>query len=262
MAGRIRELEHRKEELLLRFTEKHPEVVAVNDTIEQLKTQQAAELARVSSGQKATGSLSQSLKSNPVYQSIQVEMKKNEVQIAELRQDLAQRQIRVGELQRLVNTVPEVEAELARLNRDYEVTHGQYQQLVQRLETAKLSEDADRTGVVKFKIIEPPQVPFEPVAPNRILLLGAVLLLGCGAGIALAYGVNLIRPVFQNSRSLSEITGLPVLGVVSRTNLWRYRWQRRRATLALSSAFALLLMVFGLCLVLGRHGFPTFGLAG
>jgi uncharacterized membrane protein len=78
----------------------------------------------------------------------------------------------------------------------------------------------------------------------------------------LAYGVNLIRPVFQNSRSLSEITGLPVLGVVSRTNLWRYRWQRRRATLALSSAFALLLMVFGLCLVLGRHGFPTFGLAG
>ena len=254
VAGRIRELQHRKEELLLRFTEKHPEVLAVTDTINQLKTQQAEELARVSKGQKATGSLSQSLKSNPVYQSIQVEMKRNEVQVAELRQDLFQRQARVSDLSRLVNTVPEVEAELARLNRDYEVTHGQYQQLVQRLETAKLSEDAERTGVVKFKIIEPPAVPFDPVAPNRLVLLAAVLVLGCGAGIALAYGINLIRPVFQNSRSLSENTGLPVLGVVTRTGLDRYRWQTRRRTLALSSAFALLLVVFAVCVVLGRYG--------
>ncbi len=217
VAARIRALEQRKEELLLRFTEKHPEVVAVQDTINQLKAQEAAELARVGKGQAPTGTLAQSLKSNPVYQSIQVQMKSNDVQIAELKTDAAQREQRVADLRRMVNTVPEVEAELARLNRDYDVTHAEYQQLVQRLQQAKLSDDASKTGVVNFKIIEPPSVPLDPIAPNRPLMVIAVLFLGIGAGIALAYGLNFIRPVFQNSRSLGELTNLPVLGVVSRT---------------------------------------------
>lgn len=241
VAARIRDLEHRKEELLLRFTEKHPEVVAVQDTINQLKAQEAAELERVGKGQAPTGTLAQSLKSNPVYQSIQVQMKSTDVQIAELRQDAAQREARVADLRRMVNTVPEVEAELARLNRDYEITRAEYQQLVQRLQQARLTDDADKTGVVKFKIIEPPSVPLDPIAPNRILLMLAVLLMGVGAGIALAYGLNLIRPVFQNSRSLGELTGLPVLGVVSRTWMQRHRFEARRGTIALSTGFVLLL---------------------
>ncbi len=246
--ARIRDLERRREELLLRFTEKHPEVVAVTDTINQLKAQETAELDRVGRGQKATGTLSQSLKSNPVYQSIQIQMKSNEVQIAELTQDAAQRQARIAELRRLVNTVPEVEAQLTKLNRDYDVTHAEYQQLVQRLETAKLSEQADRTGVVNFKIIEPPTVPYEPIAPNRLLMMAAVLLAGLGAGVALAYGLNLIRPVFQNSRSLAEITGLPVLGVVSRTWMQKYRVSARRGMVLLAGGFALL-VVFAVVLM-------------
>ena len=156
-----------QEELLLRYTEKHPEVVAVQATIEDLKKQQAAELDRVRHGQQATGSLSQSLKSNPVYQGIRTELNRTEIQLAELRQDLGQRQARVAELQRLVNNVPEVEAELARLNRDYDVTRAQYQELTKRLQTAKLTEDAAKTGVVTFQVIDPPVAAFEPVAPDR-----------------------------------------------------------------------------------------------
>ena len=63
--------------------------------------------------------------------------------------------------------MPEVEAELARLNRDYEITRTRYLELVERRETAKLSESAEKQGVVKFQIIDPPTVGFEPVAPNR-----------------------------------------------------------------------------------------------
>ena len=100
--------------------------------------------------------MSSSFKTNPVYQSMDVESKRAAVQIAELRQDVSQREARVADLHRKVDMVPEVEAQLARLNRDYEVTRTQYQQLVQRLETAKLSESADRTGIVNFQIIEPP----------------------------------------------------------------------------------------------------------
>jgi polysaccharide chain length determinant protein (PEP-CTERM system associated) len=246
--ARIQELERREEELLLRYTEKHPEVIAVRQTIEELKKKRDEELARVRAGQRASGTLSDSLKANPVYQGIRVELNRTEVQIAELRRDLAQREARLAELRQLVNSVPEVEAELARLNRDYEVTRTQYQQLVQRLETAKLSEDASRTGQVSFRIIDPPAALLEPVAPNRALLLAGAFLLSLGLAGGAAYLLNQIRPVFYDVRTLTETTSLPVLGPISQAWLGRARIQERGQLLAFSFAGVLLVGTF--CLVL------------
>jgi protein tyrosine kinase modulator len=244
LAVRIRELERREEELLLRYTEEWPEVIAVRATLVDLRQKQDEELKRVRSGQRATGTLSQSLKSNPVYQGLRLEMNRAEVQVAELQKDIAQRQTRVTELQRLVNSVPEVEAELARLNRDYEVTRGQYQQLVQRLETAKLSEDAEKTGVVSFQIIDPPVAAFKPVAPNRPLLLSGILILALGSALAAAYLFNQLKPVFFNTRMLADIMGLPVLGPVSAAWVDRDKFQARKQWVAFGGATALLLTSF------------------
>lgn len=240
---RIQELESRLEELLLRYTEKHPEVIAVRTTITELKKRQEEELARISSGKRATGAMANSLKTNPVFQSIQTELNRADVQIAELRQELTHRDGRVAELKKLVDTVPEVEAELARLNRDYEITRTRYLELVERRETAKLSESAEKQGVVKFQIIDPPLVGLEPVAPKRALLMAAVLVIGLGIGVALTYLLNQLRPVYQNVRVLAEKTGLPVLGCVSRTWLERHRTERRQGLLAFSGAVSLLAVV-------------------
>jgi polysaccharide chain length determinant protein (PEP-CTERM system associated) len=249
VAARIRQLETRQEELLLRYTEKHPEVVAVRATLDDLKKQQAAELDRVRQGQQATGSLSQSLKSNPVYQGIRTELNRTEIQLAELRQDLGQRQARVAELRRLVNNVPEVEAELARLNRDYDVTRTQYQELTKRLQTAKLTEDAAKTGVVTFQVIDPPVAGFDPVAPDRFVLLSAVLLVALGAAGGAAYLLNLIRPVFYNSRTLADVIGLPVIGPVGRTWTAQTRLRERLQMVALSGAAILLLAAYAFAVI-------------
>jgi polysaccharide chain length determinant protein (PEP-CTERM system associated) len=247
---RIQDLERQLDELLLRYTDKHPEVLATRNTIAELKIRQQEELARVKGGQQATGSLSSSLKSNPVYQSLELELKRTQVQVAELRQELAQRQGKIGQLRRQVNTVPEVEAELARLNRDYEGIRTQYNELVQRRETAKLSEQADRTGTVKFDIIEPPAAPLDPVAPNRPQLLMLVLFAALAVGAGIAWLLNQLRPVFHTVRSLTEVTGLPVLAAISRTWVDRHRQQRRVEFLKFSAATLLLFVVFGAVLAL------------
>ena len=249
IASRIKQLESREEELLLRYTEKHPEVIAVRATIEDLKKQRDAELDRVRHGQQATGALSQSLKSNPVYQGIRTELNRTEIQLAELRQDLGTRQARVAELQRLVNNVPEVEAELARLNRDYDVTRAQYQELTKRLQTAKLTEDAAKTGVITFQVIDPPVAAFEPVAPNRFMMISAVLLMALGAGVGGAYLLNMIRPVFYNTRTLADALNLPVIGPVGRTWTNKTKMRERLLTVAVSGAAILLLAAYGFAVV-------------
>lgn len=251
---RIQDLEKRREELLLRFTTKHPEVLAVDSTLVELRARQDAELKRVRAGHKATGELASSLKSNPVFQSLQVQAKQAAVQVAELQRDVSLRSGRVAELQHVVGTVPEVEAELARLNRDYDATRAQYQELLKRFETAKLSNDVDKTGTVKFQVIEPPAVPLTPISPNRSILLSGVLFAGLAAGIALAYLLNLLRPVFFSWRLLGEKLGAPVIGCVRRFGDEEVASSQRPEFLKLGAGAAGLVLVFVLMLVGSDRG--------
>ena len=240
---RIQETQARLDELLLRFTDKHPDVMATRETLEQLKERRTAEIAALRRGDPAAMATAGAA-SNPVYQSIQLQLNQNEVEIAALRSEIAERNRKVAELRSLVDTVPQVEAEYARLNRDYEVTREGYRELVDRLQKARLSERADETGVVKFEVVDPPSASFSPVAPNRARLLAVVLLAGLGAGGGLAYLLHQLRPVFHNTRNLAEVTGLPVLGAVSLTWLDRKRVESRMRKLAFGGAAAALVVAY------------------
>ena len=241
---RIQETQARLDELLLRFTDKHPDVLAARETLEQLKQRREAEVAALRRGDPSAIATAGAA-SNPVYQSIQLAANQNEVEIASLRSEIGERNRKVAELRGLVDTVPQVEAEFARLNRDYEVRREGYRELVDRLQKARLSERADETGVVKFEVVDPPSAGFAPVAPNRVRLLAVVLLAGLGVGGGLAYLLHQMRPVFNNTRSLADITGLPVLGAVSLTWLDRKRMESRLRKLAFSGAAATLVALFG-----------------
>ena len=198
--------------------------------------------------------MASSLKSNPVYQGLEMELKRTQVLVAELRQELVQRQGKVAMLRRDVNTVPEVEAELARLNRDYDVTKQKYNELVQRRETASISEQADRTGTVKFEVLEPPAAALEQVAPDRPRLLALVMLAGLAFGGALCWLLNQLRPVFHSVRSLAQVTGVPVFAAVSRTWVAQFRQQRREELLKFSAATVLLFVAFGLVFLVQHAG--------
>ncbi|MBM0106196.1 hypothetical protein JM946_15800 [Steroidobacter sp. S1-65] len=242
-ATRIQETQSRLDDLLLRYTEKHPEVIATRETLDELKARQQQELAALRRGDPGAAALANAT-SNPIYQNIQTQLNQIDVEIAALRSQLSDRQRNEAELRRLVDTAPEVEAEYARLTRDYDVTKTQYNTLLERLEKARLSGDAEQTGVVKFNIVDPPSAGFSPVFPNRPLFLFAVLVLGVGLGGGVAYLMHMLRPVFATSRTLGEVTGLPVLGTVTRSWVEKYRAQLRRGLLRYAAASALLFVVF------------------
>lgn len=247
-AFRIREAQSRLDDLLLRFTDRHPDVIALRATLEELKARQQAEIEALRRGD-AGAAARLGLSANPVFQSIQLQLNQTDVEIAALRGAIIDHQAKIAGLRRLVDTAPEVEAQFARLNRDYDVTRAKYQSLVERLERAKLSEQAEETGVVRFEVVDPPNADFLPVAPNRPLLIVAVLLAALTTGGALAYLLHELKPVFANVRQLNEITGLPVLGLVSMTWLERHQAQQRRAAIVYACAASGLFLSSGVVLV-------------
>src|SRR5215468_4586494 len=241
-ASAIRETQARLDELLLRFTDRHPDVIAARRQLEDLKVRQKTELEAVRRGDPsaiaATG-----MAANPVYQGMKLQLSQIDVEVAANRQQVADQEKKIADLRKLINTAPQVEAEYERLNRDYSVTHTQYQALVDRLSRTRLSDKADATGVVRFEVVDPPAVDPEPVFPQRTKLIFQVLALGVAAGLGFAFFMHQLRPVFTSPRQLTEATQLPVLGSVSMTWVERHRAAGRRAIWAYSFGAALLVVV-------------------
>lgn len=247
-ASRIRETQAKLDELLLRFTEKHPDVIALQQTLAELNLRQEAQIDALRRGD-ASAAAGIGLAANPVYQNIQLQLNQANVEIATLNAEISDRQRKIDTLRERVNTAPEVEAGLSRLNRDYEVTRASYQALLERLEKARLSEQAEQTGIVRFEIIDPSAASFSPVAPRRSLLLLGVLALALGAGGGLAYLLHLLRSVFSNTRQLQALTGRTVIGWVSKIRPENYKAAQRRGFLTFAAATSMLLFTATVLLV-------------
>jgi len=247
-ASRIQETQARLDDMLLKFTDKHPDVIATREILVQLQARQQQEIDALKRGDAGAAAVA-GAQSNPLYQGIQNQLNQVDVELAALRVDLSNHERNAASLRQLVDTAPEVEAEYARLTRDYDVTKTQYNELLQRMERARVSGDAEQTGVVNFNVVDPPSAGFKPTFPNRPLFLIIVLVLGLALGGGTAYLMHMLKPVFSSDRSLADLTGLPVLGVVTRIWVDKYRAQMRGGLMRYAVASGLLLVAFVVVLV-------------
>lgn len=259
--SRIKETQARLDELLLRYTDKHPDVVAARENLEELQRRRADEIEALRRGDPNAAAAS-GASANPVYQSIQLQLNQADVEIASLRRELGDHQARVADLRKMLDTMPQVEAEYARLNRDYDVTKANYTELVQRLEKSRLGEEASNSGSVRFDVIEPPRAPFKPSSPPRSLLILGVLVAGLGAGAGIALLLHQLKPVFTSARSLAEFTGHQVLGTVSMAWADQQNAQRVRSYWRYSAAVIALFVVGAIVLQVSRAGFRLLPPAG
>jgi polysaccharide chain length determinant protein (PEP-CTERM system associated) len=251
--ARIKETQARLDELLLRFTDKHPDVIAARENLVQLKQRRETEVAALRRGD-ASAIASSGISSNPVYQSIQLALNQTDVEIASLRRELTGHQSKVAELRNSLDTMPQVEAEYARLNRDYDVTKANYTALVERLEKSRLGEEATTSGSVRFDVIEPPNSAFSPVSPKRSLLILGLLVAALGVGGGVAYLLHTLRPVFTSARDLAQATGLTVLGAVSIAWIDAENRMRRNSYVRYAVATGGLFVFAAVALQLNRMG--------
>lgn len=253
--SQIQDSRRQLEALLLRFTDKHPDVIALRDTIARLEDRRRNELAGVRATTVALAGATTGV--DAVMQNLQIQLNNADVQLAALQTEVAQSNARVEELRRALTTGPEIEAELARLTRDYDVIKATYDALLQRSESARISDRADQSEDVRFRLIEPPRVPVQPSAPMRGLLMIAVLVMASVAGAAVAFALNLANPVFVAPRTLTDVLKLPVLGVVSTFASAADAISQRRRRLMFSSASGLLVFMF-VALTAVSHGGSRF----
>ena len=252
---RIAELAGQLDSLQLRYTEQHPDVKEVQRRLEHLTKQRESEIEEYLTNSSDNGDEYTAISQNPVIQDIQIQVNQLEGQVASMKVRADNYRNTVQELENKIHTLPEIEAELVSLNRGYDITKNQYEELLSRKEKAQIGQSANEsTSKINFKVIDPPRAPLEPAGPKRLLFYVVVTFLGVGVGLGLSFLFSQINPVVTSSSQVSRATGIPIFGIVSATDNLGMQSRDKRKTILFIVSNSLLLSI--LCFFVAYSLFP------
>ena len=209
--ARITALQAQIDNLRLRYTDLHPEIIRTKGLIARLQEQKKQEENSVAKLNQETVKAQ-----NPIYQQLTIAIAEADGNVAMLGTRVAQLAKKQAELYRSVDTVPDIENEFKLMQRDHGIYEKSFATLLDRRETAVMTEEVQtKTDTVDFRVIDPPRVRGKPVWPNRPFLVTVAPFGGIALGIVLAFLLTQLRPTVVSRRQLTELTELPLLGAVT-----------------------------------------------
>ncbi len=199
--------------LMTKYTDNYPEVIKVKSEIDELQKQiaQAAATGRAESA----GNPGEMRAMNPVYRQIKEEMQRTDTEIESLKARINElgKQSDLG--RNILGRMPKEQEEWSKLQRDRNVIQRVYDDLLQKLESARVSKNlelADKS--TKYRVVDPPVLPRIPVQPNRVILIFVGIVLGIASGAGAVIGIDYYNHSFKDEDTLRKDLNMPVLAAV------------------------------------------------
>lgn len=225
------------QKLLGVYKEKHPDVISKKSEVAAVQRQmdelvadhkrKVAERREMLESRVDTG--------ETTYRSNIRELE-NEIKLQQKQLALVESQI--SEVTQRINAVPNAEVALGTLDREYLSKKSVFEDLLKQQQQASITADATMNAQGEtIAVIDPANLPEQPVAPKRPVLFVLGLVLGLCTGLTLAAAREVPRLLtVQSSEDAEHYTGLPVL--VSVPELLTANEERRRKTRRAALAFA------------------------
>lgn len=204
--GRLSHLNSQLVLLQSKFTNRHPEVIKIRGEIEELKRQVAEEKSAPEGANSETATL------NPIYQQLREDMAKTDAEIESLKARSSELSNQQHATQSLLGRMPREQEEWTKLQRDRTVYQKIYDELMQKLENARVSKDLELTDKNEnFRIVDPAILPRMPVKPDRVKMILMGLALGIASGLGAAFGLESLNHSFKDDDSVEKTLRVPVL---------------------------------------------------
>jgi polysaccharide chain length determinant protein (PEP-CTERM system associated) len=215
---RLRLLQQKLSILLTKYTENYPEVVRIRAEIDTIKKQLETQVQDQTSEKTLNSDMGLGTSiMNPVYQQLKEEQLRIDSEIDSLRAKRKVLSKRIKKLEFELKHIPAEKKELANLERERDTYQKIYEQLLERLGQAEVSEQMEMQDKgITFRIVDPAVLPTRPVSPDRVKLI----IFGFFVGIAAGIGAVFLREYLDNSirdvETLKNQFGLKVLAVIPR----------------------------------------------
>ncbi|HEY2008369.1 MAG TPA: XrtA system polysaccharide chain length determinant [Rhizomicrobium sp.] len=223
-------------DLKSKYTDDYPDVKEAQREVKELQSELAA-LPPTGSA----GSGNQSIP-NPVYVQTQGKLADAMGDAAFQQQRYRDAMADMDRAEKSTSRAIEINTKFADLDRDYDLVHKTYQELLARRESARISQSVnDEQSAINVRVVEPPKKAPFPAAPNRPLINSIVLLAGLITGLAAAFALSINAGRFFAKEQLAAEFDYPIIGVVSRLSLLSDAIAARRAYSLMATSLAVLL---------------------
>lgn len=190
-----------------KYSDQHPDIRKLKNEIARLEQQP----------DKAEPAKPVAEAENPAYITLtsQIESAKNEVASLQRQRESLKEKFKAFTL-RLEET-PKLEQEYLALQRDYVNSTNKYQEVMNKIMESRISEGMEEHQKgEKFTLIDPASFPEKPVKPKRMLIILAGFILSMGAGLGTVALAEQMDHSLHNADDLASLTGLPILGSITR----------------------------------------------
>jgi len=187
------DLHHRLRDLQSRYTDEHPDIIALEDMIaktEKLKKQAENEMA---SNQKDpqtrpavdAAAMGEVQRGSPTsMMQAQGQLKANQLEILNDQRRERDLESQIAAYQARLNSTPETEEELTNISRGYEESKFNYNSLQQKQMQSQLATSLEHQQQdEQFRIVDPPSLPDKPSAPNHLWFSMGGLIVGICLGL-------------------------------------------------------------------------------
>jgi len=205
------ELKERLRILLSRYTENHPDVIALKKAIEK----QEKELRKLNKKSNNSSTADINLTGNPTLDALKLQLRSTDFEIAQLKQEKIKIEQQIQAYQKRIENTPKREQELIDLTRDYENLKKTYDDLLQKKLAAEQAAALERHQQgEQFRIVDPARVPERPIKPNIKKLLPLIFVLAFGFSGGLAFAIDMLSNKYYDPEEVKSDTGLDILACI------------------------------------------------
>lgn len=228
------------------YTDTHPDILSLTRRIQGLEQAVNTE-ARVQTPSRTAAKEQAQLAASRLE--AQVEAARSRVDLLASQQSSLRASI--GQQRAQVYRAPQLERQLAGLQRDYDAARAKYEELRTQLLSAQVVENLEGgLQAERFTLLEPPLLAEYPVKPNRKKIVAAGVLAAIGAALGMAFLLETLLARVWGSSALAAAVNqrplavIPYIAVSAETQAVE-RWRKNSAYLVLlTGVVALLLMHF------------------
>ncbi len=204
-------------DLSSRYTDSYPDVQSLKKRIADTEATRtnllAAQRARSKEPALADGALDPTL-SGPAQQT-QGSLKANELEIANREKSVQNLEGRINEYQGRLNAEPGAQQELADLNRGYDQSKANYDDLLKKKDESEMATSMEQLQQgERFTILDPPSFPAKPDFPNRLKFCGIGLGVGVALGLIIAGIFEFMDDRLYSEQEIKSILPMPVISEV------------------------------------------------
>ena len=209
------ELENELQGLLSQYKEKHPDVVAKKQQLEAVKRDQDQMIAdwkdRIEERKQKLQQLS-----DPRILSLKTQIAIMDGDSERQQKLLNETNQQIAELDSRINEIPNAEVGLEAIDREYQTKKANYDSLLAQQQKVVIGADAAKDQQSSgIQLVDPANLPEQPVAPKRSTLTVAGFGIGLAIGFLLAIVFELRRLfTIQTTEDAKHYTGLPVLASI------------------------------------------------